>query len=672
MSGIFDAINGLGTDPNMMGLIGAAGGFAQAAMPQPYRGGTPFGAVLGMGAQGLGQGYGAAIKNRLENVQAQGGQLANAAAASALPMTLARNQMLANVYSNPGLMQQLLGGGAPASSPVSAPSLTAVSDASTPPNLSPLIQQSATKYGLPPQLLAGLVQQESSNGKTSPNLGQVLPSTAADPGYGMKPALPGQLDNPANNIDFTANYLAQRGKAAGVTDWTDPAQAAKGLQAYNGGGDPNYVQHVMRYTGGLYGAQPGAAAPQSAGSSDALAQYQDYEARAKQATVRQFFGLPTGEDPAVLHATAQQYLKLALAPQQAGAEAAAQSGPHLLEKGFTQDGSGNLVPVPGGPADPALIGKQKAAEAAAQAAADRTKLITTRNAVFDPVTGKEVYRTPEPADFVGADGLTYHGYTEPDETSPTGMKIIGGPPGIPPGTNPPKALSGAQEKLREGEAEDFTHEGATRAAGAYASNQQLDQLDDAVGQLNKTGWSSTGPGAGILNKWAANINAAYQKLGVEPPFDPMTVGSYYQANKIQTHLALEQSRMYEGAHPALGGIKISQAAIPGADTPEVGYNLASNVIRANNNREIALRNFETKIANDPKTGGNLVGADVAFNQKYPPQSWANWAQSQVAPVHVDTPDDVGKLLPGTYFVPPGWKPGMKPKMVPGDINALGQ
>jgi hypothetical protein len=322
MSGsIFDNFGDVGTNPGLMSLLGLAGGFGQAAMPQPYKGGVPFGAALGMAAQGLGQGARQAYQAQQEQQQALAGRLANTAAASALPLTVAKNQMLAKMWSNPDAIMQMLNGGAPQPQ-INAPAATDASAGSAgaptpPPELAPFIQQSAAKYGIPTPILTAVLQQESSMGKTSPNLGQILPSTAAAPGYGVKPMLPGELKNPANNIDFTANYLAARGKAAGVTDWNDPRQAAKGLAAYNGGGDPQYVQHVMRYVPAASGGAAASAAPATPGTSDALATYQNYEDRARRAQIAQFFGLPTAEDPAVLHATAQQYLKLALAgPEQ--------------------------------------------------------------------------------------------------------------------------------------------------------------------------------------------------------------------------------------------------------------------------------------------------------------------------------------------------------------------
>jgi hypothetical protein len=63
----------------------------------------------------------------------------------------------------------------------------------------------------------------------------------------MDPIDPARLDDPRENILWSARYLAARGRAAGVTDWNDPAQIDRALRAYNGGGDPNYVQNVRRW-----------------------------------------------------------------------------------------------------------------------------------------------------------------------------------------------------------------------------------------------------------------------------------------------------------------------------------------------------------------------------------------------------------------------------------------
>lgn len=140
-----------------------------------------------------------------------------------------------------------------------------ITPAVAPAELMPHIEAASRETGIPVPLLVAQLRQESN---FNPNavgrsgeigVAQIMPSTARQPGFGVPPADPETLRDPAANIRFGAQYLAARGRAAGVTDWNDPSQVAKALAAYNGGGDPNYVQNVTRWMppGGAQPAQPG-------------------------------------------------------------------------------------------------------------------------------------------------------------------------------------------------------------------------------------------------------------------------------------------------------------------------------------------------------------------------------------------------------------------------------
>lgn len=153
-----------------------------------------------------------------------------------------------------GIWGQLLGGQSPA--PVAAPSQAmTTADAgggpvAAPENLLPFYQKAESETGIPASLLMAQHKQESgfnpnATGKAGEiGLGQIMPSTARDPGFGVASVDPATLRDPETNIMFAARYMAARAKAQGVTDWGNPAAA---LRAYNGGGDPNYVKNVMRY-----------------------------------------------------------------------------------------------------------------------------------------------------------------------------------------------------------------------------------------------------------------------------------------------------------------------------------------------------------------------------------------------------------------------------------------
>jgi hypothetical protein len=120
-----------------------------------------------------------------------------------------------------------------------------------PEDLYPHYQEAERVTGVPISLLAAKDRQESGFSQDRPGragemgIAQILPATARNPGYGMQGVDPETLKDPRQNIMFGAQYLAARGKEAGTKDWNDPQQAAAALRAYNGGGDPNYVENVF-------------------------------------------------------------------------------------------------------------------------------------------------------------------------------------------------------------------------------------------------------------------------------------------------------------------------------------------------------------------------------------------------------------------------------------------
>jgi len=141
-------------------------------------------------------------------------------------------------------------------------SIGTAGDYTVPPDLLPAYKAAAEKYGVPVELLIAQHKQESNlspgatGGAGEVGLGQILPATAKSPGFGMAGADPKALRDPAANIDFSAQYLAARAKAAGA-DLRTPEGVVKALKAYNGGGDPNYVQNVTRYIPGAQKALRG-------------------------------------------------------------------------------------------------------------------------------------------------------------------------------------------------------------------------------------------------------------------------------------------------------------------------------------------------------------------------------------------------------------------------------
>jgi soluble lytic murein transglycosylase-like protein len=146
---------------------------------------------------------------------------------------------------------------APAATALAAPTAgaqpgTAI-PAGVPPNLLAIYQAAAKRTGIP---LAVLVAQGKQESGFDPNavsktgaigIAQILPSTARDPGYGVKPIDPATLRDPAVAIAFQADYM--RARAGPGADFSNPATVDAALRTYNGNSDPNYVSAVRSHMG---------------------------------------------------------------------------------------------------------------------------------------------------------------------------------------------------------------------------------------------------------------------------------------------------------------------------------------------------------------------------------------------------------------------------------------
>jgi membrane-bound lytic murein transglycosylase B len=133
-----------------------------------------------------------------------------------------------------------------------------------PPHLVPILQQASQQSGVPFNILAAKLAQES---RFNPNargaageigIAQVMPTTAARPGYGLPPITLQALGDPAQAIPWAANYLAARARAAGTFDWNNALGAARGLAAYNGSGPQAaaYGRQVAQMAGMVVPPEP--------------------------------------------------------------------------------------------------------------------------------------------------------------------------------------------------------------------------------------------------------------------------------------------------------------------------------------------------------------------------------------------------------------------------------
>lgn len=191
-----------------------------------------------------------------------------------------------------------MGGAQPAApqpqAPMPAPPRQPVAQAPlAPPDMAPLIERAASERGIPPALANALFSVESGFNPQARNprtgafgLGQVLASTAAQPGYGLQPITEADLADPNKAVPWSLDYLNARGKALGVTDWNDPQQQARALRAYGENTD-EYVNKVQsRMGGGTPMPAPAGPAPapaQAAPQDDFLRRADDAQRRARAA-----------------------------------------------------------------------------------------------------------------------------------------------------------------------------------------------------------------------------------------------------------------------------------------------------------------------------------------------------------------------------------------------------
>lgn len=346
-----------------------------------------------------------------------------------------------------------------ADQPPAAPAMPAAAAPRMPPMGSPelmgMVAPVAQRYGVPLSLAMALVQQESGgnpgavgDGGQSVGLGQIQARTATNPGYGVAPMDPAQRTNPEANLDFAMRYLVGKGRHMGATDLNDPAHQDIALRAYNGGGDPNYVQNVRGRMGSdampVAGPGVGQGAPQGqpspmVGSRD-LAEAQRLAALAQEASTSRNPNIRAQAPMLMQQAQMAQQVALQRQPQETEAHRLAlqaglqpgtpqyqemmlavlrgkaagqvtnitmppqtQTGP--IPPGFQlvqRDGTLRMEVIPGGPADKKATGEQKK-EDLRDAATGRAA-----NIVLEDIgrIGKAVEASFLPATGIGASTLS--------------------------------------------------------------------------------------------------------------------------------------------------------------------------------------------------------------------------------------------------------------------------
>jgi hypothetical protein len=170
--------------------------------------------------------------------------------------------------------------------------------------MQPLINNAVAGTKLQPRMVSAIGAGESGNTNNIPQdnkaaVGpmQILPSTAAAPGFGVQSISPADLTDPAKNYAFGAQYFDGIGKKLYGDNWNpeDPQQFLAALRRYRGATDVPYEQKVFAHAGLQYPGggpttvatnvdTPGApSAAEQAGNEYGLQMFNEYRTRAANA-----------------------------------------------------------------------------------------------------------------------------------------------------------------------------------------------------------------------------------------------------------------------------------------------------------------------------------------------------------------------------------------------------
>lgn len=362
----------------------------------------------------------------------------------------------------------------------------------------------------------------------------------------------------------------------------------------------------------------------------------------------------------------------------------------------------------------AQAGGEAWAKAPAQNWVDRMKPESFRgpgSARYDPLTGQTV-QIPNEIKTVDANGQPITRFVPlgvdisggPGQASgspssvPTGMPGSGGMPGprpqtnagtppapraeprapvsqspLPQGSPTPTAPSGSPDTLPngyvtglspgtheaiEGAAKNYNDEGKKTYQSAVDLKGSIEFIRRDLDKLGETGWTATGSGADLRMELLKKVNSALNVAGM-PGVDPDKVGAWEDFTKEAKLGGMKGlSAIFGGSREAASIVQTSMSAFPHPENSYQGAKLLVNAFDEAANREIDKRNFETNWMQDH--GGNLVGANEAFNTQYSAPMYTRRAISQVEPYEVKSPEEMRRYMPGTYIKTPG---GVK--MVPG-------
>jgi hypothetical protein len=245
------------------------------------------------------------------------------------------------------------------------------------------------------------------------------------------------------------------------------------------------------------------------------------------------------------------------------------------------------------------------------------------------------------------------------------------PAGVP-SWAPPGTLSAVPSKLSPGETtaqtdaagDAFGEKARSQYASAVGTVRAMEDMDRQFQVLNASpGGFNTGAGATWKLDFAKAVNSGMQSAGAAPFFDVNKLAAGEDLQK-QTKLAGMQAlqSMFGGSREAASIVQSTQGAVPSVENTPLGGKLVMNGIKEAARWQMDQHAFNTQWYQDHK--GNMVGADVAFQQQRPSQMYTLRGISQVQPYPVTSPSDFRRYLPGTQVYLKG--DPSKIKVIPGN------
>lgn len=515
-----------------------------------------------------------------------------------------------------------------------------------PDELIPHFNAASEATGVPVPVLAAQAKQESrfrpdATGQAGEvGIGQILPSTARNPGYDMQGVDPAELRDPAKNIMFQAQYMKGIGDKLGVKDWSDPEQTAKALRAYNGGGDPNYVQNVF---GHLYGsnAPKVSGAPQQAyplqkqveggigaakGALDSIAPrtYQGEDRTMGQFLTSRDFVIPLLTGLGTMASSPSRYLGAAVLQGLGGAATSyanlqKQQADIDQSRALTSSTLSGIGPVVGEFKDgkiqyntrPSMFGpsfKPKEGEAGAG-----TGVVPPVKPIEAAQSG--IIKAPDVPMIVNTQGGRYAYDITPSDVSTQRLKNFGATGSASDKDVVPAYISARPEiaKAAAGEAKIAND----RSNLAYQSSQvrrDVNTMAQAFNEIDNSA-SGFGPEFAARNKLFYYYNFLADKAGL-PKYDAA------DKNLTSGFILDKLSKLQTGEFSQAGGSNAGfiqaakSAAMPSGEmTPEAGRTVIAGMYLANQNQE-DFRKFYNKYT---AQYGTAYGVQDAFNQEFQPR-----------------------------------------------------